>query len=109
MDQVERLGRITDGLRPEILLDLQETIQTNHFYIRELKAAYESANTNSPDYGIAICESKRQTATLERTYNAPTANEVAALMPNDPVGHLDIILQTRSNNQLQRIPELHIA
>ena len=49
-DQVERRCRITDGLRPEILLGLQETLQTNHLFGREQKAASEFANTNSPDY-----------------------------------------------------------
>ena len=44
-DQVERRCRITDGLRPEILLDVQETSQTNRLYDRELNATYEFANT----------------------------------------------------------------
>ena len=44
-DQVERRCRVTDGLRPEILLDLQETLQTQRLCVRELKAAYEFANT----------------------------------------------------------------
>ena len=46
-DQVERRSRITDVLRTEILLDLQDTSQTSHLNIRELKAAYEFAETNS--------------------------------------------------------------
>ena len=44
-DQVERRCRITDSLRPGILLDVQETLQINRLYVRELKAAYEFANT----------------------------------------------------------------
>ena len=44
-DQAERRCRITYGLRPEILLDAQETLQTKRVYARELKAAYEFANT----------------------------------------------------------------
>ena len=43
-DQVERRYRITDGLRPDILLDVQETLHTTRLYVRELKAAYEFAN-----------------------------------------------------------------
>ena len=49
-----RRSTITDGPRPEILLDLQKTLQTNRLYVRELKAIYELVNTNSPDYRIAI-------------------------------------------------------
>ena len=44
-DQVERRCRITDGLWPEILLDVQETLQAKRLYVRELKAAYQFANT----------------------------------------------------------------
>ena len=77
-------------------------------YVRELKAAYDFANTNSPDYRIAICESRRPTVTHEKTFNVPTVNEVAVLMPNDPVGKRDIILCTRSN-QLRRTFELRRA
>ena len=44
-DQTERRCRITDGLRPEIPLDVHETFQTNRLYARELMAAYEFANT----------------------------------------------------------------
>ena len=39
-DQVERRCRIT-----EILLDVRETLQINCLYVRELKAAYEFADT----------------------------------------------------------------
>ena len=42
---MERRCRITDGLRPEILLDVQEISQTNRLYVCELKAAYGFANT----------------------------------------------------------------
>ena len=34
---------------------------------------------------------------VDKTYNEPSVNEVAVLMPNDPVGQRDIILHTRSN------------
>lgn len=38
----------------------------------------------------------------------PTLDEVAVLMPNDPVGHRDLVLHARSNT-LQRISEMHKA
>ena len=44
-DQVNRRCRITGSLRPDILLDVQETLHTNRLYVRELQAAYEFANT----------------------------------------------------------------
>ena len=94
---LERRCSITDDLRSEILLDLQEILQTNHLNVRELKIAYEFANTNSPDYRIAICKSERPARTHKRTYNAPTVNEVAVLVPNDLIGQRDIKLHIRSN------------
>ena len=69
-DPVQGRRRITDGLRPDMLLDLQETFQTNHLYVRKLKAAYEFANTNSPDYRITSCESRKPAGSHERTNNA---------------------------------------
>lgn len=75
-------------------------------HVRKLMSAYEPAKRNFPDYQIAIYESRRPAGTHERRYNAPTVNEVAYLMPNDPVGQRDIILHTRAD-QLQRICKLH--
>ena len=67
-----------------------------------------SLQTQLSYYRIATCESRRPGGTHVTTYNAPTVNEVAVLLPNDPVGQPDIILHTRSN-QLQGIYVLHIA
>ena len=72
--QMERRCRITDGLRPEILLELQETLKTNLLHVHELKAPYEFAITISSDYLLIICESRRPAGTHERTYNALTVN-----------------------------------
>ena len=44
-DHVERRWRITNGLRPNIFLDVQETIQAKRLYVRELQVAYEFTNT----------------------------------------------------------------
>ena len=66
---------------------------------------WASADTNSLDYRVAICESRRLAGTHGRTYNAPTVHEVAVLMPNDAVSQHVKILHTRSN-QLQKISEL---
>ena len=63
---------------------------------------------NSPDHRIVICVSRKPAGTHERSYNAATVNEVAVLMPNDPVGQRDIKLHTGSD-QLQGISVLHRA
>ena len=96
--------KTNDGLRPEVVLDLQ----TDHLYVCEQKAAYEFVNTNSSDCRISTRESRRPARKHERSYKAPTVHEVAFLMPNNLVGHRDIIMRTISN-QLQRMFELHRA
>ena len=44
-----------------------------------------------------------------RTYNLPTSSEVAALLPGDATGTLDIILRCRDGNgqELRRISTCH--
>jgi len=106
-EQVERRSNITDGLCRSTLLDIQDVLSENHKYIKELKCAYEVANSRSiGNFKIVISEAARPLGTHERTYNAPTLNEVAILRPNNPVGHRDIVLHTRTE-QLQRISEFH--
>ena len=93
-DQVERPSRITDG---SFKSSGNYRLTIYHLYVRELNAAYEFANRNSPDHRIAICESRRPAETHEGIYNVPTVNEFAVLLPNNPVGQCDKILHTRSN------------
>ena len=107
-DQVNRRCRITGSLRPDILLDVQETLHTTRLYVRELKAAYEFANTTLLTTELPSVTCRRPAGIHERTFNAPTVNEVAVLMPNDPVGQRDIIVHTTSN-QLQGISVPHKA
>ena len=108
-DQISRRNNITHGLSPTILLDIQNTLLEHHKYVRELKCAYEFANAeNMRQYSIVINEAQRPVGAHARTHNAPTLNEVAILMPNNPVGHRDIVLHLRSE-RLQRISELHRA
>ena len=79
--------------------------------MEELKCAYEFANFRQiENFRIVIYETARTLGTHERTHNALKLNEVDILLPNNPVGHHDIVLHmhTRSD-QLQRISEFHTA
>ena len=106
--QIQRRSSITDGLCNSILLDIQEALNQNHnLYVKELKCAYEFASSRQIEiFRIVINETARPFRTHERTHNAPTLNEVAILLPNNPVGHRGIVLHARSD-QLQRISEFH--
>ena len=88
---------------------LQETLYNYNKYIRELKSAYQYARQqNLQNYSITILENMRPQGEHERRYNAPTCKEVAILMPNEPVGHRDIAICSKTN-ELRRIYELHPA
>ena len=77
--------------------------------MKELKCAYQFASSHQiENFRIVINETARPLGTHERTHNAPTLNEVAIFLPNNPVGHRDIVLHARSD-QLQRISEFHKA
>ena len=61
--------------------------------MEELKCAYEFASFRQiENLRIVLNETVRPLGTHERTHNAPTLNEVAILLPNNPVGHRDIVI-----------------
>lgn len=97
------------GLQPRIISDLQNMLHRHNSYVIQLKCAYEFARSNFDSYVIVINEQARPTGEHERRFNAPSSsNDVAILMPNNPVGHRDIVLHTR-NDECKRISELHKA
>ena len=89
---MERRCRVTDG--PGV----QETLQTNRVFVRELKAANEFANTTLLTTELPSVKADDQQKLIKKTYNAPTVHQVAVRMPNDPVGQRDFMLHTISRN-----------
>ena len=107
--QIQRKSSITGRLCNSILLDIQEAFNQHHKYLKELKCANEFASSRQiENFRIVLNETARPLGIHERIQNAPTLNMVAILLPNNPVGHRDIVLHTRSD-QLQRISEFHKA
>ena len=103
-DQIGSRMAITDNLRPEILLDLQQSLHVHNIYGRELKSAYEYVHEHQlKDFNISIVEKARPLGE-----HATTCKEIAMLMPNEPYSYRDIILFSKSN-QLKRICELYPA
>ena len=89
---------ITDTLRPEILLDSQQSLQVHNFFVRELKSAYKYVHEHQlKDFNVSIVEQARSLGQHARRYNASTYKEFAILMPNEPYGLRDIILFSKSN------------
>ena len=74
--QIQRRSSITDGLCNSILLNIQEALNQNHKYVKELKCAYEFASSRQiENFRIVINEAARPLRTHGRTHNAPTLNE----------------------------------
>ena len=110
-DQVQSRMAISNNsdLKQTLINMLQDTLHNHNKYIRELKTAYQYARQQSlHDYRITILENVRSQGEHERRYNAPSCKEVAILMLNEPVGHHDIVLCSKTN-ELRRICELHPA
>ena len=59
------------------------------------------------DYKVVIRADKRPTGTHERTFNAPTIDEVAILIVGENLERRDIALARRDTGQIQQICETH--
>lgn len=73
-------------------------------YVRSFMYALDTAP--SPDFSIVINADERPQGEHERRFNAPTCNEVAAVIHGEQHNSRDIIISSRSN-RLQRINETH--
>ncbi len=100
------------GLVRDLLEALQEELKGCNAYVRDLKAIMEVSH--EPSKVVIRAKKKLPTGVHVRTYNTPTAGEVAALFPDEteePLHKQDLILHLRHpgpNNQvIQRIPATH--
>lgn len=104
-EQLDRRQDINTAMKREILHDLQQLLHEHNALIGLFKTALERMPRD--DYKIVIRADKRPTGTHERTYNAPTIDEVAILVVGENLESRDIVLSRRDTGQLQRIPETH--
>ena len=72
-NQQIQMSSITDGNYNSILLDIQEALNQNHKYVKELKCAYEFASSRQiENFGIVINETARPLGTHERIQSHTT-------------------------------------
>lgn len=100
-DQAERRMQIVSGLDGMIVRELQNMLQNNNELVRIFKTA-----TTNVDLRIQIHSVRPPTGEHPGRYNAPTSNEVAAILVDQGTNNRDIILE-RHDNRLQRITETH--
>ncbi|CDY54962.1 BnaCnng27760D [Brassica napus] len=98
-----------DTLKEEIIEVLMKMLNEVNPYVKQFRSARERFDTNPEDaFHMRIISDR---LTDGRTYNAPMASEVAALIPGDfnlDMDKRDIVLQQHSG-KLMRINEIHAS
>ena len=101
-----RLG-VMPKLSSEILKELTDIVKETNCYVKSFKAAYELVESDSEVKIVLIADKNKIPAgEHSRRYNLPQGCEVAALMPGEGDGELEVIVRD-NNNRLTRISTLH--
>ncbi|XP_056848871.1 uncharacterized protein LOC130499009 [Raphanus sativus] len=99
----------SDTLKEEIIEVLMKMLNEVNPYVKQFRSARERFDTNPDDaFHMRIISDRLRDG---RTYNTPTASEVAALIPGDfnmDMDKRDIVLQ-RHSGKLFRINEIHAS
>ena len=94
---------ISEQNRNEVIETLQEILHEHNSLVRSFKMAVE---IESPDIQLIMSEKSAPQSEHSRRFNMPSSSEVAAILPGEGVGSLDIIVHRREGS-LQRISTLH--
>lgn len=96
---------INTAMKREILQDLQQLLHVHHALVRLFKSALERIPND--EYNVVIrAEQKRPSGKHERTFNAPTIDEVAILIVGKYLVTRDFVLIRRDTVQLEQISEI---
>lgn len=99
--QTERRTTVISGLDKMIVMELQDMLHNCNELVRQFKTA-----VSRKDLTITIHSVRPPTGEHPGRYNAPTTNEVAAIVVDQDAKQRDIIIRRR-DNELQRIAETH--
>ena len=102
--QVTRRCNLVNGTKRHIITSLQTFLHQNNAMIQMFKTALEKSPRD--DYPIRIEADRRPAGEHARRYNAPEANEMAAIIVDQEKQKRDIVIQRR-NSILQRVSETH--
>lgn len=107
-DQVQQRRKNNTGTKQHIVAELQVMLHDNNQLVQLFKQAKDLLQNRMDDHRIAIHADRTPVGQHHGRYNAPTINEVAILMVGQQVGHRDIVVHRRNENEgLQRISETH--
>ena len=97
---------VIQGLRSDIVDQLQHMLHQSNSYARSLKMAVDILSSHSQEFKVIIDADKRPSGEHERRFNAPLCNEVGVLMLGEEHGKRDIVLR-HNDESLQRVDETH--
>ncbi|XP_056855468.1 uncharacterized protein LOC108807616 [Raphanus sativus] len=97
-----------ESLRKKVIEMIVQMLNQVNPYVHQFRSARDRFNTNSgATFHMRIVSSREKDG---RTYDTPTASEVAALIPGDfnlEMDKRDIVLQEKQTGWLKRISEIH--
>lgn len=103
-EQVNQLCAIFKATRREIIMNLQNLFHNHNNLVRQFKIALQQMHVN--EHTIVFRADRTPPGEHERRYNAPTSNEVAAVIVGTDFERRDIIIH-RQNSELKRVSETH--
>ena len=89
-------------LNRQTTLHLQDMLHEHN----ELKTALDQRTPDMRDYRVVIRADRVPQGQHQRTFNAPSGNDVAAILPEGQEGYRDIVLSNRDST-IKRITEIH--
>ena len=103
--EITNILRSSDKLDAEILRNFQDSLYNSNSYIQSFKSAIEIC-AEEEDLQIFLHVKKVPPKDGHtRTHNLPTSSEIAALLPGDQSGNLDIVLRCKSIDGQELIKE----
>ena len=90
--------KIMPKLDKEILKKLTKIIEENNSYIKSFKSAMEYISDNNEVSLVLLADKKKiPVGEHSRRYNLPQGSEIAAIMPGQGEGELEVITKDREN------------
>ncbi|GFX44617.1 helitron_like_N domain-containing protein [Trichonephila clavipes] len=100
-EQAEQRCKIVQQVKQDLVLKLKDMLQRNNSYIKSFKSAIEKLG---PDFRIIIHANKVPAGEHSRSFNEPTASEVAVIMAGDQYGKREIIYWKQEIVQSKKLP-----
>jgi hypothetical protein len=107
-NELQNRMKVMDNLQEESVLQLQETLHACNNYVKSLKCGLEQITGEDRRLILHADKASKPKEAHCRSYNLPTASEVAVILPGEFGGNLDIIIQERGG-QVKRINSLNRA